>query len=220
MDIVNYKVLISNLPVRQQCFGTKRMTWKKAEGKIVWLKQLNDKLFGGEEALFISRQDIFDTTNLRKKILKTIYWGYTSGMRGNHFVDLLRDMEQIERNLDRLLNTSNPTISNLDGLIHAFKNIKGLGLSTYSKLLYFTGIAFEEYPSLILDQQLINVFASKTYVQFAAISGINDYNKEQKYFEYLKIMDQLPARLETAGENIEHFIFTFGGNLKVMPNTE
>ena len=32
--------------------------------------------------------DIFETTDLRELIIKTIYWGYTGGMRGNHFVNI------------------------------------------------------------------------------------------------------------------------------------
>ena len=61
MNIDNYKILIKNLPVRQQCFTTKRTTWNKAENEVGWLKTLNDKLFGDSGTLTISRQDIFNT---------------------------------------------------------------------------------------------------------------------------------------------------------------
>ncbi len=99
MDIDNYRILISNLPVRQQCFTTKRTTWVKAEKEIDWLKDLNNKLFDNKDTLNISRQDIFNTKkSIRELILKTIYWGYTSGMRGNHFVNILKNISTIEAN--------------------------------------------------------------------------------------------------------------------------
>ena len=77
MNMDRYKTLISNLPVRQQSFTTKRATWRKAEREIDWLENLNDKLFVDKDTLSISRQDIFDTVEIRELILKTIYWGYT-----------------------------------------------------------------------------------------------------------------------------------------------
>jgi hypothetical protein len=81
MKIDKFEVLISNLPVRQQSFTTKRTTWKTAEDKIDWLGAINDKLFDFKETLIISRQDIFiSNKSIRETILKTIYWGYTAGM--------------------------------------------------------------------------------------------------------------------------------------------
>jgi hypothetical protein len=96
MQINEFKILISNLPVRQQCFTTKRRIWETAESDIVWLKTLNDNLFGNNKTLTISRQDIFDTTNLRELLIKTIYWGYTGGMRGKHFANILKQIDLIE----------------------------------------------------------------------------------------------------------------------------
>ena len=51
MKITTFKTLISNLPVRQQCFTTKRTTWEKAENQIEWLKEFNDDLFKGNKIL-------------------------------------------------------------------------------------------------------------------------------------------------------------------------
>ena len=59
MDIKNYQSLITNLPVRQQCFSTKRTTWRSAEKEIGWLESVNYKLFDNAEILRISRQDVF-----------------------------------------------------------------------------------------------------------------------------------------------------------------
>lgn len=214
MNIYRYKILISNLPVRQQCFTTKRTTWLNAENKISWLKQFNDKLFGDKSTLTISRQDIFETNETREIIIKTIYWGYKGGMRGNHFVNILNDIDNIENALLSLKEKSNPTTTDFNNLKETFKNVSGLGLSTYSKLLYFFKISFNDNPCLILDQRLIDVFASKTYSNFQKIDKIQYDNAEKKYLEFLQLSRILANDLETQGENIELFLFTFGNNLK------
>ncbi len=220
MNIDTYKILISNLPVRQQCFTTKRTTWTKAESEIQWLKNLNNKLFGDNKTLTISRQDIFETTEPREKFIKTIYWGYTAGMRGNHFIKILKHIETIENVLRTLRDKTNPTTIDFNNLTSTFKNVVGLGLSTYSKLLYFFKISFNGKPCLILDKRLIDVFVSETYSDFQPFSNINDYNKEKKYLEFLQLTKKLADDLETQGENIELFLFTFGNNLKITNMAE
>ncbi len=220
MNIDNYKILISNLPVRQQGFTTKRKTWTKAEGEIQWLKNLNDKLFSDNKTLTISRQDIFQTNEVREAIIKTIYWGYTAGMRGNHFVNILKHIETIEKVLLTLKEKSKPTTNDFFDLTLTFKNVAGLGLSTYSKLLYFSKISFNDNPCLILDQRLIDVFASNIYSNFKQLNKINYNNAEKKYLDFLQLSRQLAYELETQGENIELFLFIFGNNLKTIKTTK
>lgn len=214
MNIDRYKILISNLPVRQQCFTTKRTTWQKAENEINWLKQLNNDLFGDKSTLTISRQDIFETNGPREIIIKTIYWGYTAGMRGNHFVNILKHIDTIENALLSLRQKLNPSTTDFNSLTETFKNVAGLGLSTYSKLLYFFKISFNDNPCLILDQRLIDVFASKSYANFQQLSNIRYDNAEKKYLDFLQLTRQLANDIEIKGENIELFLFTFGNNLK------
>lgn len=214
MNIESYKILISNLPVRQQCFTTKRTTWNKAENEIGWLKNLNDKFFGDNKTLTISRQDIFETKEPREVIIKTIYWGYTAGMRGNHFVNILKHIDIIENAILNLKQNANPITSDFNQLTATFKNVAGLGLSTYSKLLYFFNVTFNNNPCLILDQRLIDVFASKCYSDLQELCKIRYDNAEKKYLEFLQLTQQLASKIETDGENIELFLFTFGNNLK------
>lgn len=220
MNIESYKILISNLPVRQQCFTTKRTTWTKAESEIKWLKNLNDKLFGDNKTLTISRQDIFETNEPREQIIKTIYWGYTAGMRGNHFLNILKNIDTIENVLRTLRDKTNPTTTDFNDLTLTFKNVAGLGLSTYSKLLYFFKISFNGNPCLILDQRLIDVFSSKAYSNFQQLSNIRYDNAEKKYLDFLQLASQIASNIETEGENIELFLFTFGNNLKTTKMTE
>jgi hypothetical protein len=61
MNLYNYKSIISNLPVRQQCFTTKRNTWLKAEKEIPWLTGMNNILFDNQETYMLLVVRIFST---------------------------------------------------------------------------------------------------------------------------------------------------------------
>jgi hypothetical protein len=220
MKISNYQTLISCLPVRQQCFTTKRNTWLKAEREIIWLEDLNKSLFEERKTLTISRQDIFNTNDsIRETIVKTIYWGYTGGMRGNHFINILKNIPLLESTFKELKSKSQLINNDFEEMTRVFKNIPGLGLSTYSKLLYFLNVRFNNNPALILDQRLIDVFANKYYEDYSELVRINYGNAEKKYMEYLKISNKIAIELNTQGENIEQFLFIFGNNLKVPAPT-
>jgi hypothetical protein len=214
MSIRDYSLLISHLPVREQCFETKRSTWRKAEGKYEWLLEFNDVLFRDDESVEISREDIFRTSSLRDVILKAIYWGYPRGMRGNHFTNLITQMESLETIIAPLVGKDRLSAEDFNRLRNQFKNIEGLGLSTYSKLLYFLRIKFNSHECLILDQRLIDVFNSRTFPEFENLSGIRYDNARDKYLEYLNVMSDLSHQIGTNGENLEQFLFIFGRNLK------
>lgn len=219
MKIDTYKILIANLPVRQQCFTTKRTTWNKAEIEIDWFKKLNDNLFGNNETLTISRQDVFETQDIREKIIKTVYWGYPYGMRGNHFINILERINKIESALLKLKQTNQPTTSDFNELTATFKDVRGLGLSTYSKLLYFFNLKFNNNPCIILDQRLIDVFSNNKYSDFQQLNNTNYDNAEKKYLDFIQITKQLAIKIGTKSENIELFLFAFGNNLKLdYPN--
>jgi hypothetical protein len=209
-----YKVLISKLPVRQQCFTTQRSIWEKAESELAWLKELNNSLFGAHKSLTVSRDDVFNAPSLRELIVKTIYWGYARGMRGNNFVNILNKIEQIETVLTDLKSKDAPNSEDFNHLVLSFKSVKGLGLSTYSKLLYFSGLTFNNQGCLILDQRLIDVFHEGTYGEYKALKGIKYSNAEAHYLEYLTLTNSVSEEIKTGGENIEQFLFIFGDHLK------
>jgi hypothetical protein len=217
MTLDNYKQLIQNLPVRQQSFTAKRdnKKWIEAEKNFKWFKALNDNYFTNEQ-LQISRQDIFDITNSPKeKILKTIFWGYPNGMQGGHksFAGILSKIDRLVEILSDLQNSNDLKIDDLKKAQNNFKPISGLGLSTYSKLLYFFDIKINNIPCLIIDKRLLDVFQLNTFTDFTSLSKIKG-DKEKKYFDCLTIINSVAERLETKGENIEQFLFIFGNNLK------
>ena len=216
MSIEYYKDLISTLPVREQSFTTKRTTWSQREKQFSWFKEINDSLFQNKKTLIINRKDIFETSDFKEKIIKTIYWGYPSGMRGKNAENILNSIESIEEVFNELKQTMNPTEENLNEFIRNIKgsDIRGLGLSTYSKLLYFSNITFNNNPCLILDRRLINVFSNKVYKEFNSLRNIKYDNAEKSYYQYIELMHNIAQEMNTNAENIEQFLFIFGNTLK------
>lgn len=220
IELENYRPLIQNLPVRQQSFNTRRdyKKWQDAENDFHWYRAFNNQHFGNGSLLAISRHDIFDINHngsIRELILKTIYWGYPTGMRGNNFNGILRNMQMLERVLAEIKKIVNPTSNDFFKIAKCFAGIGGIGLSTYSKLLYFSEIKFDGYPCLILDRRLIKVFSSEIFDDYSGLGQINYDNARDYYLRYLKTTNEVAGLLRTNGENIEQFLFIFGNELKV-----
>lgn len=214
MTLFDFQDLIINLPVLRQSFTTKRSNWQKFEQQHLWYSKINDEIFRAESVLKISREDIFKTENLQHRILKTIYWGYPRGMRGNHFSGIIEKIDKLASIIKILKANTNHDANSFETLKNEFQKISGLGLSTYSKILYFSGIQFNNNSSLILDKRLIDVFNNNSFSEFENLPSLSGYNAESYYLDYLKIFSQLSGQLNTNGENLEQFLFIFGNNLK------
>jgi hypothetical protein len=219
MKLENYQFLIQNLPVNQQSFITKHQNWKNAEQPIIWLKDLNDQIFNDQTSISISREELLNHTgSITEGIVKIIYWGYPNGMRGNNFVNILKKLPVLEIAFERLMKNGSPISSDYKDALLAFDDVPGLGMSTFSKILYFLNIHFNDYPSLILDKRIIDVFRNRIFSDFDKLTKIRYENTRTYYLSYLEIMHQIASNMETKAENIEMFLFTFGNNLKSTDN--
>lgn len=213
MKIENYKILISHLPLKEQCFTTKKSTWINDETNSSQRQEL-EKFFENSNEITISRQNIFDTTDTKELIFKTIFWGYPRGMRGNNFTEILQKLPKLVDILNELKEINNLSSNNFKNIIKQFKSISGLGISTYSKFLYFLNLKINNHPCLILDQRLINVFSNNKFPEFSDFQKINYINAPNAYVDYIKTTNQIAIENSTKGENIELFLFTFGNNIK------
>lgn len=131
-------------------------------------------------------------------------------MRGNHFQSL---MSQIEALKIALIEASN-VISNWTEHYKKVNKINGLGLSTYSKFLYFLGVRIEGYNALILDNRISETVNKRLFKEFDSMGSVRYDNAVSKYPQYLKIVDSMSHDLNADSGKIEMFIFEFGQNLK------
>lgn len=208
MNLTSYKTLIQAMPVKDQSFAIKAKNW---------INQLSadhvNLIFEGKSEISLSRKDILLTNRIDLFILKTILWGYPSGMRGSNFSSIYSRLDD----LGTLLNIPNRSHLNFEDLSELQNNLrffKGLGLSTYTKFLQLRGFRFDGIPALILDERIIRVLRSNTFEEFQNLSKIAEYNKERYYPLYLKCMNECAKDLDTTPEHLELFLFTFGNNLK------
>jgi hypothetical protein len=203
------------MPVHEQCFTTKRTTWISAENNHDWLAELNNLIFNNQDTIEISRYDIFNTPDVRVKILKTIYWGYPSGMRGDNFANIISELNQIEYIITEASVNNNLTIQDWTNISMQMNDIQGIELSTYSKLLYFFNLAFDNLNALILDKRIVNVFNNNKFDDFE-FPFITYANAQIHYISYLQQMNEASINLNASADKIEAFLFTFGNNLKAI----
>jgi thermostable 8-oxoguanine DNA glycosylase len=214
ISILDFAKEIRSLPVRNQTFTTKRRSWRKTEHIYPWLVTMNDHIFGTKDVLKISRQDIFETADLRSKLLKVIYWGYYRGMRGNHFSNILSHFDRLSESFGNLLEIPAPTADDYRKLQTELFDIPGLGLSTSSKIFYFLNLSFDQDKCLILDRRLIGIFAQHIFIEFEDLSHIRYHNAPKYYLRFLESMKNVATKLEVPIENLEMFLYEYSRRLK------
>jgi hypothetical protein len=218
MRIVDFSECIKNLPVRSQSFITSRdyEKWIYVENILPWYRDLNDEIFEHEISVCISRQELISNLNIGvEKLLKIFYWGYPKGFQGmSNNLELIRSLSVIGEKIKELKQSNNLTTNDFFDFHEWTTNIRGLGISTYSKFLYFNEIKFNNKPSIILDSRLMNVFKNNVFEEYASLNIIRPYNAHKYFIKYIELTNQLAIDMDTSEENIEQFLFIFGNNLK------
>jgi len=206
--IKGYIELIKKLSEGDHIIFIKRKNWIKRFPElksdiIEWYK---------DDTIEISRGELFELTENKvteEFVIKVLMWGYPTGGRGNNIKELLK--RQNRKDIVTLLNKykEKPFIKTeelKDGL-----EIKGLGLSTMSKFLYFLKIDIDakDNRSVILDQRIIDVVNDKVFDDFD-LPKITSYNAPKLYPKYLKRMKDIAEEVDCSVGQLEMFLFIFG----------
>ena len=208
-----FQTLIDSMPVKYQSFSTKVSTWHKYRDSGGELAQIFNGLFCGKESLDLSRGDLFTIAKeagLKKLLIAVILWGYPRGMRGNHFDNIVKNIDPIAE----LLSEAKQGVDDWNSHSSKLNAFSGLGLSTYSKFLYFLNVDVNGSKALILDDRIIKTVRKGTFQELSPISNIRMHNAISNYPKYLKTIDDIGTTLNVSRENIEMFLFEFGLNLK------
>lgn len=212
--IKRFQRLIQAMPLDEQAFISKKSTWAKYLNKQNSTSEILDSMYSDKNEVQISRKDLFDLAkqdNLEHFMIATILWGYPRGMRGNYFENLVSQMQELVQVLKEARNGIDDWTAHYEKVI----NIHGLGLSTYSKFLYFLEVEVEGFNALILDNRITDTLNKKLFSEFAHIGKIRYDNAVSKYPNYLRIMDNISKDLNVNAGKVEMFIFEFGQNLKL-----
>lgn len=209
-----FNALINAMPLDEQAFTSKKSTWSKYFNNYDEVSNILKQIFKEKDIVQISRADLFKLAqkgDLGHFIISTIIWGYPRGMRGNHFIKIASNFQQ----LNKVLLEAREGVCSWIEHFNRIQSIEGLGLSTYSKLLYFLSVEIENYPALILDKRIIDTLQKKLFLELKPIENINMYNSITKYPLYLKTVHDLSQSIDAEGGKIEMFLFEFGLNLKL-----
>ncbi len=211
MQIADFANFIREIPYEYQSFNIKRSIW----GNEVNQKMIIDDIFSGIETISISRFDLFQSAwHLQEFALKVLMWGYPTKGRGKNIENLLKheNFEKLIRQLKMLEGKNDLTLAG----IQEFQEIKGLGMSTITKFLYFKKVRIEKYPALIFDQKVLNALNNGRYRDFGIekFKDIKSNNSVFDYMDYLSFMQSLAARMNVAPDQLELFLFEFGSNFK------
>ena len=202
-SISEYKDLISNLPVEQQSSTIKKEIWKRIEYKRK--AEIERDIFGNEDSIEISRKDIFAETDITKKIIMILMWGYPTGGRGNNIQNLLEKINDIIDIL-KSINKKNLIEAEARKEIENLNSITGLGMSTWTKFLYFFDVSIDSNKCQIFDLKIIASLNKKQFDEFE--QKIWKQNIDY-YFNYNKMLNKIATTLKVFPDRIELFLFLF-----------
>lgn len=172
-SIKKYEEIIKSIPVRNHSVIVRKENWIKNDSlhtrltKNNQFQNNNDDLLNTLKAIFenaqngqngqieISREDIFKEKDREKKLIMVLLWGYPTGGRGNNIADILYSRNELIPRISDFIENNEKKINS-----KVFKNlfytqnkngekgekIKGIGLSTMSKILYFFEIKIDNNP--------------------------------------------------------------------------
>lgn len=173
--------------------------------------------------LYISRSDIFEENNILYKFLKILMFGYPKAKishndkKGSQSAmhRILSSFPLIKESLENLHNKN--FLSKQDFIkdpdIISLFNVKGVGLSTFSKFMYLLNVKVENIPCVILDSRVkksFEFFEETTYLHTNFSKINNSFLKD-----YLLVNEELydiSRSLNIESYELEYLLFSYRGN--------
>lgn len=204
-QIKQYKNLISEIPVLNQSTIIKRKIWEKFLHTT--LRNFEHAIFENNDEIELSRDDIISEPNIKKKIIMTLMWGYPTGGRGNNIKNILGEIDKLSTLLSPINNQDlSKSYSNL--LFKKFASIHGLGISTWSKFLFFFNVSIDSNKCQIYDLKIVDSLNKK---QFTELSENNAKWKQdiKHYYKYIELLNYLARTMNVRPEKVEIFLFYY-----------
>lgn len=209
-SIQKFAKLINEIPVEYQSAIVKKDVWQRIS--YIGKKNIEGSIFRNSKIAEISRKDIFKEPDARIKIVKILMWGFPNGGRSNNIESALKDIDFLEKMLYKIQDKDLPQ-QEAENILSQFAKIKGLGPSTWSKLLYFFNVSFESRKCQIFDLKIVD---SLNKNQFSEFGRTNWKQNKNDYFEYIHLLDSLSQKLNVPTEKIEAFLFHYNLNYKFL----
>jgi len=170
----------------------------------------------------ISRKDVFNSLPKKDNYLSIItfyltvlVWGYPNGGRGDNINNIINSKDDIVRQY--LYIKENNSKLNLNEIYSKLSKgnlkIKGMGPSTFTKVLYFMEFKNRDgIRALIFDkimEELINLKAFKEINNILYKKGFKkiDNKNSDHYLHYCELMEEVADKLNVSLFAIEYFLF-------------
>lgn len=209
-SIQKFAKLMKEIPIEFQSAVIKKDVWEKIDytGK----SSIEKEIFGTNREIEISRKDILEEKRPRIKIVKVLMWGYPSGGRGKNIENILRKLNSLCKTLSKIQNKDLPS-KEVKDLLNQFEQVKGLGISTWSKLLFFFNVYFNSRKCQIFDLKIVESLNKNQFQEF----NRSDWKQTQiNYMNYIELLDSLSRKIKVPSENIEAFLFHYNLNYKFL----
>ena len=177
------------------------------------VSRLLQYFFGNASEKYLSRRDVFKQNrrrNMELSMLSTLFWGYPSNQRGicrsafNSWNELTVWFHYISQNQEM-------SLQQFIEMIPRMQNIHGLGVSTLSKFLYFSGCQIGGHRCLILDDQVVKGVSLLRGEEFETLKSAITNNRHRLYRNYpgyLEEMDSLALQMGvSSAERLEYVLW-------------
>jgi hypothetical protein len=193
--------LVRTLPVDHHTIRVSRKVWKDRFRNARLAVEL-EAIFGDSEEIGLSRQSIRQQADARRKCLEVLLWGYPSGMRGNETA-YLANLDEISRGAS--------SDAPWPEYFEALDAVRGLGMSTVTKLAYFFGKTFDGHPAVILDNRITKLLSRGIWAELGELRHVTNNNAPRNYLRYLETIASVSQGIEGAtSEQLEFFLFSLG----------
>ena len=206
--ISKYAQLIKELPIDEQSVTIKKDVWKKIayKGK----DSIEALIFSNSSEIELSRLCIKNEIAIRKKIVMILMWGYPTGGRRNHIQNVLLNLDKLV-NIFSDYNNKSLTLKEFENLVSTFNSITGLGISTWTKFLYFFEISVERCKCEIFDLKIVKSLKKRQFVELPDKDWVHNASN---YLEYIHLIDEVSSKIKVRPDQIELFLFYFNLHYK------
>lgn len=218
MNLFDFLPVMRHLDVANHREKISRNRWDNAEyhNAIPGFSQVFEDLFDGNPEIYISRGELLDQNNHCDIafLLKILMWGYPSGGIGHHGNTVhVRNILNERENINRILNLA--TTLNHDQIVE-LRAIPSLGLSTLSKVLYFTRKNFDKYPCLIFDSKIRRILNAHYFEDIQVGPVLHEEDPPiADYQRYLEIIHSFCGTHHISPAKVELFLFLMAN---LIPN--
>ncbi len=201
-SIKAYSDLIRLIPVSKQSTTIKKAVWEK---RFSHDDKFLKEIFGKSEIVEISREDVFSEGDPKKKVVMVLMWGYPTGGRGKNINHILERIDELSSLLSKV-EGENMTKDKASDTFAEFDQIRGLGISTWSKLLYFFDVSIDSRKCQIFDLKIVD---SLNKQQFSELNKQEWKQDTKHYYQFLELVDSLATSMDALPEQVELFLFYY-----------